>query len=378
MFMYGPRSPHHLLLMPRFPLPRFVRLRALSGSLLVVAALAGLLASATPTPAAPLSQGGLPGLHVSGNQILDSSGKRVILRGVNYSGSEYACIQGWGIFDGPSDLASVQAMRSWGINAALLPLNEDCWLGINSVPAAYSGANYQNAIANYVSLLESQGIYPVLSYMWGAPGTQQALDHPAVPDADHATAFWQSVATRFGTDPAVVFRLQQEPHPAGGADTAAAWRCYRDGGSACSEGYTVVGMQSLLNTVRATGAQNVVGVSGISWANSFTQFLTYRPTDPLNNLIAMADIYPNGNTCGSVSCYDTYYAPVAAVMPFRAGEFGEGVDGNVWGVTASNTLLGWLDAHQSGYLAWVWNTWGTSCGDLSLITNFNGTAKSPN
>jgi hypothetical protein len=140
---------------------------------------------------------------------VDSSGKAVVLRGVNYSGSEYACIQGWGIFDGPADLASVQAMRSWGINAVLVPLNEDCWLGINGVPAAYGGANYQNAIASYVSLLESQGIYPVLSYMWGAPGTQQALDHPPMPNADHAPAFWQSVATRFGADPAVIFRLQQ-------------------------------------------------------------------------------------------------------------------------------------------------------------------------
>ena len=29
--------------------------------------------------------------------------------------------------------------------------NEDCWLGINGAPAAYSGATYQQAIATYVS-----------------------------------------------------------------------------------------------------------------------------------------------------------------------------------------------------------------------------------
>ena len=45
-------------------------------------------------------------LHVDGNQLVDSSGLTVQVRGVNRSGTEYACIQGWGIFDGPSDAAS--------------------------------------------------------------------------------------------------------------------------------------------------------------------------------------------------------------------------------------------------------------------------------
>src|SRR4051812_41166465 len=36
------------------------------------------------------------GLHVVGRQLLDSSNQPIVLRGVNRSGSEYACIQGWG------------------------------------------------------------------------------------------------------------------------------------------------------------------------------------------------------------------------------------------------------------------------------------------
>src|SRR2546430_15661747 len=50
-------------------------------------------ASATPTKA--------KGLHVVGNRLLDAKGRFVHFRGVNRSGPEYACIQGWGIFDGP-------------------------------------------------------------------------------------------------------------------------------------------------------------------------------------------------------------------------------------------------------------------------------------
>ncbi len=313
----------------------------------------------------------LSGLHVQRNKLVDVSGNQVILRGVDKAGTEYMCIQGSGIFDGPNDAASVQAMRSWGINAVLIPINEDCWLGINGVPAAYGGANYQNAIKTYVSVLESNSIYPVIAYMWGAPGTQKALDHPAIPDADHAPATWTSIANTFKGDNKVVFRLQEEPHDI-------TWQCFRDGGSACNVGYTAVGMQTLVNTIRATGATNVIAVPGIDWSNTMNQFLTYKPTDPQNALMAMADVYPTGNACGSVSCYNSQYLPVINVMPFAAGEFGESVNGNVCGTSGIDTLMNWFDAHGAGYLGWVWDTWGTSCGDLSLITNYNGTPHSPN
>ncbi len=44
----------------------------------------------------------LSGLRVTGNELVDGSNNVVHLRGVNRSGTEYACVQGWGIFDGLS------------------------------------------------------------------------------------------------------------------------------------------------------------------------------------------------------------------------------------------------------------------------------------
>src|SRR5262249_56928217 len=101
-------------------------------------------APAPPPPAPPTTtatpSGGPPpsiaGLHVSGNQLLNANNQQVVLRGVDRSGTEYACVQGWGIFDGPSDAASVQAIASWHTNAVRVPLNEDCWLSINGVNPA--------------------------------------------------------------------------------------------------------------------------------------------------------------------------------------------------------------------------------------------------
>jgi endoglucanase len=44
-------------------------------------------------------------------------GQTVVLHGVDYSGAEYQCVPNHGIFAGPTDNASVAAIKSWGINA---------------------------------------------------------------------------------------------------------------------------------------------------------------------------------------------------------------------------------------------------------------------
>src|SRR6202022_5119823 len=101
-----------------------MRQRAL---LVVAAVLLALPAAPLPARAASLS------ISVSGNHLTNGSGQTVRLLGVNRSGTEYACIQGWGIFDGPNDATSVAAMANWHINAVRVPLNEDCWLNINGL-----------------------------------------------------------------------------------------------------------------------------------------------------------------------------------------------------------------------------------------------------
>ncbi len=116
-----------------------------------------------------------PAVHVHGNQLVDTAGRVVRLKGVNRSGTEYACAQGWGFFDGPSDSASVQAIVSWKANAVRVPLNETCWLAINGVAPAYSGANYARAISDYVALLNRAGLVVILDLHWSAAGTAIAL-----------------------------------------------------------------------------------------------------------------------------------------------------------------------------------------------------------
>ena len=143
-----------------------------------------------------------------GGVIAYGHGNAMTFRGVNRSGTEYECIQGRGIFDGPNDAASIDAIAAWNANAVRIPLNEDCWLGINGVPASYAGAAYQQAISAYVQLLLSKGMTPILELHWSAPGGTPATGQSPMPDADHSPAFWVSVASalwgRHPRDPGAV------------------------------------------------------------------------------------------------------------------------------------------------------------------------------
>jgi endoglucanase len=320
-----------------------------------------------------------PALHVSGNKLLTASGATYRLLGVNRSGGEFACIQGNGMWDGPMDQASINAMRTWKVRAVRVPLNEECWLGTSNVPAAgASGATYQQNVKNYVNLLVNSGITPIVEMHWnfGAYGGAGANCSEAIarcqkpmPDAGLAPQFWTGVANAFKGNDAVVFDLFNEPFPdIPAGNVTAGWTCFRDGGTCPGIGYQVAGFQSLVNAVRATGATNVIMVGGLTWSNNIQQWLQFRPVDPMNNLMAFAHVY-NFNACVSTSCWDSQWAPVAAQVPLTISEIGE----NTCAHSFIDQVMSWADAHGVGYLGWTWNTWPCTSGP-ALITDYNGTA----
>src|ERR1039457_3172512 len=115
-----------------------------------------------------------PYVAVKGNHLVNGAGQVIRLLGVDRSGAEYECLGGSQIFDGPATKWSVADIASWHVNAVRVPLNEDCWLGINGVKARVSGAAYHTAIENYVNVLQSFGIIVILDLHWAAPGPDLA------------------------------------------------------------------------------------------------------------------------------------------------------------------------------------------------------------
>jgi endoglucanase len=320
-------------------------------------------AATTNAAGAPRAADGTPpALHVSGVQIVDQAGTPIQLDGVNRSGTEYACAQGWGIFDGPSDAASIAAMATWHVHVVRVPLNEDCWLGINGVNPAYGGRNYRKAIKDYVGVIEAAGMNVVLELHWSAPGTELALGQQKMPDFDHSPSFWRTVAKAFGSDTAILFDLYNEPHDI-------SWSCWRNG--CMVDGWRAVGMQKLVSTVRATGAKNILMVGGIGWAGDLTQWQANMPSDPLVDLVASWHDYDFGS-CTDQSCWQSNVDGVGGAAPVVLGEFGE-IDcahGYVDG------LMDWADQQAGGvgigYLAWTWDDW-PGCNGPTLILDYTGT-----
>jgi aryl-phospho-beta-D-glucosidase BglC (GH1 family) len=133
----------------------------------------------------------------------------------------------------------------------------------------------------------------------------QATCQKPMPDAAQTVPFWTSVVTTFKGDDAVVFDLFNEPYPsrADNFNETEGWQCWLNGGSACvGISYQVAGMQTLVNAVRSTGANNVIMLGGIEYSNDLTQWLSYEPTDPDHDLAASWHSY-NFNTCSTQSCW---------------------------------------------------------------------------
>src|SRR5450755_3170947 len=332
--------------------------------------------SVTITATETSSGGGGPQLHVSGNKLLNSAGQQVILRGVDRSGTEYACVQGNGVFDGEVDQAAVTAMKSWGVNAVRVPLNEACWNAESYVNSADAGANYQNAIKSYVSLLNSNGLVAILDLHWtdgaytgpsaGCSSAQATCQKP-MPDAAQAIPFWSSVAATFKGNDAVIFDLFNEPYAsrADNNDSAEGWQCWATGSPCTGISYPVAGMQQMVNAVRAAGANNVIMLGGEEYANDLTGWLANEPTDPDHNLAASWHSY-NFNTCSNQSCWTSQIALVIAQVPLIAGEIGE----NDCAGTYINPLTTWLDSQNTSYLAWAWNADFNCSSGPGLITDY--------
>ena len=334
--------------------------------------------TAGPSPSTPTNPGGpAPRLRVSGNKIVTPEGKPYRLLGVDRSSGEYACVQGKGQWDGgPVDQASVDAMKTWNIHAVRVPLNEECWLGVNGTP---SGATYQQGVKAYVNLLVANGINVILDLHWTSGAYSNGPDwhckdatatcQKPMPDAEYAPRFWTGVANAFKGNDAVVFDLFNEPYPDLPAEwnKTLGWQCLRDGGTCAGLPYAAAGMQDLVDAVRATGATNLIMVGGLEWANDMREWLAYKPADPLNNIAASWHAY-SFNACATASCWDTQIAPLAQQVPVVLGEFGQ----DNCGYDYMDTLMRWSAAHGLSHLAWTWNPWGCTTGAV-LIKDWNGT-----
>lgn len=379
---------------------------------LVAASLAGTDPARATTPP-PLS------ISIVHNHFVNGAGHKIRLLGVNHTSAEYGCVDGFGYDDGHFTGADAAAIAKWGADAVRVPLNEDCWLGINGQPNSSEGADppltragYRHEIVDYVGDLNRHGLFAILDLHWSAPGNQVALEQQPMPDMDHSPDFWTSVASTFKSNHAVVFDLYNEPYdptdPRSGGDPNVSdkvtWNCWEDGtqngpdgGAPCytaaydeqgneTTTYRVAGLQTLLNAVRKAGAKQPVLAGGLDYANDLgdnnhgRSWMNHAPDDPLNREAASFHNYM-GKVCDNATCWKNTIAPIATHVPVVTGEFDEdNFDESKCNAKASNfdeRYMDWADSHGVSYLAWGWIVESKAerdadgCSAFYLIDNYS-------
>ena len=178
-----------------------------------------------------------------------------------------------------------------------------------------------------------------------------------MPDSN-SVAFWKDFAPVYANHPAVIFDLYNEPHDV-------SWDVWLHGGIITDKPnnrrqmndpktFQAVGMQELLDTVRATGAKNVVIAGGLDWAYDFSGILEGRRlSDPHGNGVIYANhCYDNKNQ--SVDTWIANLKKAAAKLPIIVSEFGGSAEpGKV--DPLDNWLLHVLRALDEN--CWSWTAW---------------------
>jgi hypothetical protein len=319
----------------------------------VVALLAFVIVqlSVGPVQAAPAAatgqRSGSPVVKVSGNRLVNANGTPMRLLGVDDAGAESVCVTGQGfgvpLYSGPTGVIIAQ-MKNWKINAVRIPLNEDCWLGINLPNPKFGGAAYRSAIVNYVNSINAAGLAVILDLHWSAPGRELAAHGAVMADEDHSPAFWSSVAKTFKGHQGVVFDLYNEPH-------SISFACLIHGGCV-AHGFKVAGYDQLISDVRYAGATNVIMVAGTHFAALPTGFSTMMPQDPLHQVAISVHVYDFNAAAAPTAWAKWIQLGLLSKVPFVTGELGE------QDCTAKfiDTYMKWADTHGVSYLAWTFNS----------------------
>jgi aryl-phospho-beta-D-glucosidase BglC (GH1 family) len=307
-------------------------------------------------------------LKVVGTRILNSKGEPVWLRGVNAASLEWTS-------DGQGRILKTvdTAIQVWHVNIIRLPLSQDRWFG--KAREQTNGAEaYRALVRQVVDECASQGCYIILDLHWSDCNEWgRNIGQHSMPDLN-SVAFWKDFAPVYANHPAVLFDLYNEPHDV-------SWDVWLNGGEVKdrpvhpdrepARTYQAVGMQKLLDTVRAAGARNVVVAGGLSWAYDFSGILDGRQlSDPTGNGVVYAN-HCYDNKGDSVDAWIAKMEQATAKLPVIVSEFGgdSGPGRQDPGDDWLRHVLQALDDHHWNWIAWDMHTRASP----SLIWDWNYT-----
>lgn len=289
-------------------------------------------------------------IHVVGNRLQTAAGREVWLQGVNVPSLEWTS-------KGENVLRSVVvATENWRANVIRLPVKDTYWFG-KAEDQSDGGKRYRELVDAAVTLAANRGVYLVLD-----------LHQYRAPREEHI-AFWTDAATRYQNHPAVLFDLLNEAH-------STTWEVWRNGGYVAERkagadednfltdeeriaarlGYRSPGMQKILETVRATGARNVVVAGGLDYAYDLSGILNGYALEEKggNGIMYASHIYP------WKSDWQGKMLDIAARYPILIGEIGADNRKQPWEKeenfvppeTWLPDMLGLIQKHRLNWTGW--------------------------
>jgi hypothetical protein len=310
----------------------------------------GAIPAAPPGGASEAADGVMPlPIKVWHTELRNSRDERVRLRGVNA-----ACLEWTSNGEGHIIDTVTAAIKDWHVNHVRLPLAQDRWFG-KAPEQKDDGKAYRALVKQIVDLCAAHGCYIMLDLHWSDAGEWgKHIGQHVMPDRNSVT-FWKDVAGKYKNHPAVMFDLYNEPHDV-------SWEIWQKGGrvkerstrTRSETSYEAVGMQALVDTVRATGARNVIVAGGLDWSYDLSGVLAGRQlSDPAGNGVIYANhAYPfKGET---VERWIAKMEKATEKLPVVVSEFGSdsrgraGQRGEEW----VRQVLQALESHR-----WDWTAW---------------------
>ena len=300
----------------------------------------------------PLQAADMP--RVEGPQLKTADGRDLWLQGVAIPSLE------WNVRGENMPKSVETAIRDWNVNVVRIALRGSFWFGEGGKNQTQTdgGAAYRALVDELVAYASGRGCYVVLD-----------LHEYKAPTPKHA-AFWKDAATRFANHPGVLFDLLNEPH---GID----WKEWRDGGelagaerkdavdenAEAKDVNSSIGMQALVDTVRATGAKNVVIAGGLDWAYDLSGVVNGFALEDKsgNGIVYSAHIYPwksnwNGKVLEAAKLHPVFVGEVGCQpkpMPFEK----VAKDPYAW----APDMLAYLQKHRLHWTAWSFHPRASPC-----------------
>ena len=242
-------------------------------------------------------------------------------------------------------------MKTWNANVVRIALNQSYWLA----GTAQHDPTYKQRVIDVVTKARAAGLAVILDLHVsdrGDPNFNLVPDVQQMADVRHSVPFWTDVANTFKHDGKIIFELYNEPNEI-------SWDVWLNGGMIPSgpkypggpyaDGFEAVGMQQLYNTVRATGARNLIIVNGIHWGYQLDGVLEHE----VQGYNIAYGTHPYDWPDKQPDTWEAAWGYVADVRPVIITEFGAYSCSRLEYYEA---LLDFARERNLSWIAWAWWT----------------------